>query len=162
MKACSTLEWGIRPVSPSKLRGKSPRISPESVFNSGFYMRRFGPNESRYIRRFENRDLGRLYGIRRENRLKRFHIGNDSEKGGTIPGRPRHKPLFPSQRNPLQRPRSLEIAEDNSLRKGSRRSGDWAGPADQPLTGELASAHARGTPLVGLVATRKHSKNSVT
>ena len=30
------------------------------------------------------------------------------------------------------------------------------------LTGELASAHARGTPLVSLVATRKHSKNCVT
>src|SRR6266700_7447440 len=43
-----------------------------------------------------------------------------------------------------------------------RRSGDWAGPADQPWTGELASAHARGTPLVSLVGTWKHSKKSVT
>ena len=60
---------------------KSPIISPESCFESRFYTRRFGPNESTYTSRFENRDPGRFRGIRKKNRPKRFHIENDSEKG---------------------------------------------------------------------------------
>src|SRR5881296_3681686 len=78
---------------------KSPIISPESCFESPFYTRRFGPNKSIYIRRFENRDPGRLHGIRRKNRPKQFQIENDSEKGGTIPGRSRHRPVSPSFTN---------------------------------------------------------------
>src|SRR6266568_4367025 len=74
---------------------KSPRISLESRFESSFYTRRLGPHESRYFRRFENRDLGRLHGIRRKNRPKRFRIENDSRKGGTIPGRSCHRPATP-------------------------------------------------------------------
>ena len=63
-------------------RFKSFTISPESCFESPLYTRRFGPNESAYISRFENRDLGRFHGIRRQNRLKRFQIENDSQKRG--------------------------------------------------------------------------------
>ncbi len=81
-----------------------------------FYTRRFGPNESRYIRRFENRDPGRLHGIRRKNRPEWFQIENGSQKGGTIPGRSRHKPGFPpriqGQRNPTNssaRPAGLHV-----------------------------------------------------
>jgi len=81
-----------------------------------FYTRRLIPNESRYIHRFENRDPDRLRGIRRKNRLKRFQIENDSQKGGTIPGRLRHKPRFSpriqGQRNPTNssaRPAGLHV-----------------------------------------------------
>ncbi len=74
---------------------KSPIISPESCFEPGFYNRRLMPYESTYIRRFKNRDSSRLYGITGKIRLKRFHIENDPQKGGTIPGRSRHKPPLP-------------------------------------------------------------------
>src|SRR5881296_649159 len=73
---------------------KSPIISPESRFEAGFYRRRLIPYESTYIRRFENRGLSRFRGIRKKNRPKRFQIENDSQKGGTIPGRSRHRPLL--------------------------------------------------------------------
>jgi len=71
---------------------KSPRISPESLLDPDFYKRRLIPYESTYIRRFENCDPGRFYGIRGKNRPKQFQIENDSQKGGTIIGRSRHKP----------------------------------------------------------------------
>src|SRR5213594_675617 len=56
-----------------------------SLFETGFCTRRFGPYESAYLSRFKNRHLGRFYGIRGKNRLKRFQIENDPQKGGTIP-----------------------------------------------------------------------------
>src|SRR6059036_584105 len=71
---------------------KSPIISPESRLESAFHTDRFGPNESRYNRRFENRDSSGLHGIRKKNRLNQFQTENDSQKGGTIPGKSRHKP----------------------------------------------------------------------
>ena len=81
-----------------------------------FYTCRLIPNESRYIRRFENRDPGRLHGIRRKNRPEWFQIENGSQKGGTIPGRSRHKPGFPpgiqGQRNSTNsstRPAGLHV-----------------------------------------------------
>ncbi len=74
---------------------KSPVISPESRFETGFYNRRLIPNESTYNRRFENHDPDRLCGIRRKNRPKQFQIENDPQKGGTIPGRSRDKPPLP-------------------------------------------------------------------
>src|SRR6266568_3727572 len=70
---------------------KSSRISPESRLESHFYNRRLIPYESTYISRCKNRDPDRLCGIRRKNRLKRFQIENGSQKGGTIPGRSRHR-----------------------------------------------------------------------
>ena len=76
-------------MTPNYTRSESSQIfrinRPESALNrvlrAHFYTRRFGPHESTYIRRFENRDLSRLYGIRRKNRPKRFQIENDSQKG---------------------------------------------------------------------------------
>src|SRR6266571_4598807 len=77
----------------------SPSNHPESALNqvvrADFYTRRFGPYESTHIRRFENRNPGRLCEIRRKNRLKQFQIENDSRKGGTIPGDLHHKPAHP-------------------------------------------------------------------
>ena len=60
---------------------KSPIISPESLFESGFYKRRFGPNECARFPDVKIVHLGRLCIIRRQNRLKWFQIENDSEKG---------------------------------------------------------------------------------
>ena len=68
--------------SPIGHNPKPSIISPEPRFEAGFYTRRFGPHESIYISRFENRDPGRFQGIKRKNRLKRFQIENDSQKGG--------------------------------------------------------------------------------
>src|SRR6266568_2995252 len=63
-------------------RGRAPsRISPESCFESPFYTRRFGPHESTYIRRFENRDPSRLQTTNAKNRPKQFQIEMDSQKG---------------------------------------------------------------------------------
>src|SRR5881628_3570948 len=83
--------------SPSKSTFKSSIISPESRFETGFYTRRLVPYESTYISRFEKRDPSRFRGIRWKNRLKRFQVENGSQKGGTIPGRSRHKPPLPSR-----------------------------------------------------------------
>ncbi len=84
-----------RNESSQIFRMNRPKSAPNRVLRVGFYTRRFGPYESTYIRRFENRDPGRLHGIRRKNRLKRFQIENDSQKGGTIPGGSRHRPVRP-------------------------------------------------------------------
>src|SRR5881397_796967 len=100
---------------------KSPIISPESCFESRFYTRRFGPNESTYTSRFENRDPGRFRGIRRKNRPKRFQIENESQKGGTIPGRSRHKPPLPTVLSvQLERVQELTPTHLSPSEKGSR------------------------------------------
>src|SRR5712692_6506919 len=73
-----------------------PLSALNRVLRADFYKRRFGPYESTYISRFEKCDLGRLRGILKKNRLKQFQIENDSQKGGTIPGKSRHKvPISP-------------------------------------------------------------------
>jgi len=75
------------PIVPKK----SPIISPDSRFESGFYTRRFGPHEIRYLSGFENGDSSRFRGIRRKNHPKRFQIENDSEKRGYHSGDFRHE-----------------------------------------------------------------------
>ena len=80
---------------PPESKKNRPLSALNHVLRAHFYTRRFGPNESGYLSRFENRDPSRFQRIRKKNRPERFQIENDSQKGGTIPGRSCHKPALP-------------------------------------------------------------------
>ena len=92
-------KFGTRKTRPSENNQpqNSPSNRPESALNRAlrahFYTRRFIPYESTYIRRFEKRDPSRFQRIRSKNRPKQFQIEIDSQKGGTIPGDLRHRPV---------------------------------------------------------------------
>src|SRR6266700_3094539 len=91
-KKGTTQEKESSPPGPTRnSRHRNPRTSrqenrPESALNyvlrADFSTRRFGPNESPRFPDVKNRDPGRFHGIRRQNRLKRFQIENDSKKRG--------------------------------------------------------------------------------